>query len=442
MAAGCRKLELYPWQFDALRRFNRTILQDGTVRRFFAAFCGTGAGKSRFGSVWSLVTHQRIAAELLAAGETRQPLGLIVAPTYRHLERFAVGELLSVVRGTAHAARYSRHDGVLEFAPATGGGRAYCGSADRPESLEGAHIDWAWVDEAGLTSDLTWAVILARTQIRLAPVLLTSYWYSLQWCYTEWWQRWQAGDPAYDIVNYPSTANPKVSKAEFERLRRVMDERLFQMRHEGRPARMVGQVYAGAWNPADPVLHCDAPAVGPDWLCWLGVDQGYAPDPFHAVVMAECPDTGVIYAIGEYRANEKLTTENAVALTRLIDRLGVRAQTKRAYVDPANKQGLADLRAALRRVQQADPTLLPLDIAVNPAHNAVEAGIEAVFEAFKSGRLRIVRGRCPALVRELELYHRDPQGDLVKANDHGPDALRYGLYSWRRRATLAELGLG
>jgi hypothetical protein len=51
-----------------------------------------------------------------------------------------------------------------------------------------------------------------------------------------------------------------------------------------------------------------------------------------------------------------------------------------------------------------------------------------------------VRDRCPNLVRQLRTYRylrsshlglnpQDARGDVLKADDHAVDALRYGLYS-------------
>jgi hypothetical protein len=51
-----------------------------------------------------------------------------------------------------------------------------------------------------------------------------------------------------------------------------------------------------------------------------------------------------------------------------------------------------------------------------------------VSERIRTGRLRIVRGACLPLVRELGMYHYDPDKRLeepVKEDDHAVDSLRY-----------------
>lgn len=430
-----KRVELYPWQGEALQQFRKRRLDDGTVQRFFGAFCGTGAGKSRFGAVWSLTNHIRAARRLQQSGEDREPLGLIVAPTYKHLDRHAVGELEKTVRNTAYRGLYKSQKGEYHFPEAAGGGMAYCGSADTPTSIEGAHVDWCWVDEGGLTKDMLWTILQARTMIHQAPILITSYWYWLQWCYTDMWLPWQQGDLSRKILCFPSTANPSVDPDEFNRIRATMDPRLFQMRHEGKPARLVGQVYAGAWDPSDEVSHCERFDIPKDWPKWIGLDQGYHPSPFHAIFLTQNPEGGERYAFAEYRADSKLTREHAVALTVLAHRLGVAGQLDFAFGDPSNKQGLADLQDALRSVDIGS-AYAPLDIRIAKAYNAVEPGIEYIYGAFKTHQLRIIRGACPVLVGELELYHRDQRGNIVKERDHGPDGLRYGDYSWSLRSTV------
>jgi hypothetical protein len=419
-----KEVALYPWQYLALKEFQPRQLADGQQQRFFGAFCGTGAGKSFFGAVWALDQHIRIARRLAGS---RSPLGLIIAPTYRHLDRHAVGNLENLVRGTTHQGTYRMGHGEYAFSAAAGGGKAYCGSADHPTSLEGAHVDWVWIDEAGLTKDLLWDILRARTQITQAPILVTSYWYSLQWCFTRLWQPFEQGDQSVKLLCFPSTANPNIDPAEFARIRDSMDARLFQMRHEGRPSQMVGLVYGAVWSGCQ----CDPFPLPKDWQLTIGCDQGYSPAPFHALLHAQDPDaedeTG--YVVAEFVDRASTTAAKAKALTAWVRRFApwVSDVHIRLYGDPSNKQGLADLRHEMSKQEN------PLNISVLPAQNAVDAGIEAVYSLLVLGKLKVMRGRCPELSREMDLYHRDDLGNIVKQNDHGPDALRYLVYSRARR---------
>jgi hypothetical protein len=71
------------------------------------------------------------------------------------------------------------------------------------------------------------------------------------------------------------------------------------------------------------------------------------------------------------------------------------------------------------------------------ANNPVLTGIVTTTGVIKSGRLRVMRGRCPSLVDQMERYSFpvDPvTGNLatenpIKKDDHLPDCLRYILHT-------------
>lgn len=66
-----------------------------------------------------------------------------------------------------------------------------------------------------------------------------------------------------------------------------------------------------------------------------------------------------------------------------------------------------------------------LGLNVNNAIKSVEAGIYAVWSALKAGQIKVFAS-CQRTIQEIENYHRDENGKIVKENDHIVDALRYG----------------
>ena len=76
-----------------------------------------------------------------------------------------------------------------------------------------------------------------------------------------------------------------------------------------------------------------------------------------------------------------------------------------------------------------------LGLHLTEADNAVEAGIYQVWERLSTGRLKIAKS-LGNLRRELRLYHRDDRGRIVKANDHGVDAMRYLMLSGEQVARV------
>lgn len=69
-----------------------------------------------------------------------------------------------------------------------------------------------------------------------------------------------------------------------------------------------------------------------------------------------------------------------------------------------------------------------LGLQIQPANNAVEAGILEVYERLSTGRLKIFN-TLRNLLAEYRLYRRDEKGRIVKEFDHALDALRYGCMS-------------
>lgn len=73
-----------------------------------------------------------------------------------------------------------------------------------------------------------------------------------------------------------------------------------------------------------------------------------------------------------------------------------------------------------------------LGLRLEPAVNAVEAGITEVWNLLVSGRLKVQEHLHPWL-SEFRKYHRDEKGKIVKANDHLMDCTRYFIVSGRHQ---------
>jgi hypothetical protein len=66
-----------------------------------------------------------------------------------------------------------------------------------------------------------------------------------------------------------------------------------------------------------------------------------------------------------------------------------------------------------------------LGLNLTPADNAVTAGTTLVWNLLSTGQLKIAR-HLTHLLRQMKIYRRDEKGRIIKRDDHGPDALRYG----------------
>lgn len=112
---------------------------------------------------------------------------------------------------------------------------------------------------------------------------------------------------------------------------------------------------------------------------------------------------------------EHLTTEAEVVNYTLAMMQECNGTITKVYVDPSAKS----FRNAL--------TLAGV-YGVTPAINDVEDGINKVMDFLGNDRLFIV-DTCTNLISEMVTYSRTPDGKIIKKHDHGPDALRYEIYT-------------
>jgi hypothetical protein len=77
-----------------------------------------------------------------------------------------------------------------------------------------------------------------------------------------------------------------------------------------------------------------------------------------------------------------------------------------------------------------------LGLKLDPAVNAVEAGITETWNLLVSGRLK-VQEHLRNWRNEFRKYHRDEQGKIVKSGDHLMDATRYLVISGRSQMRVA-----
>lgn len=124
------------------------------------------------------------------------------------------------------------------------------------------------------------------------------------------------------------------------------------------------------------------------------------------------PDDDVLYIYDEYYQGEQRPEVHAVAIKskgNWIPNVIDPASRGRSQID-GNKMITLYIQSGLQ---------------VQPANNAVEAGIMEVYTRLATGRMKIVRQKCKNLVDELRMYRRDDNGKIIKEKDHLADTIRY-----------------
>lgn len=156
------------------------------------------------------------------------------------------------------------------------------------------------------------------------------------------------------------------------------------------------------------------------WPRCYGMDVGW--NRTAAVWGARNNEDGVIYLYSEYYRGQAEPVVHTEAIR-------ARGKWIPGVIDPASKG----------RSQKDGSQLLyeyrEMGLDLEPAVNAVEAGIYAVYQMFSAHKLKVFKSLRNWL-NEYRLYQREMDGRIVKQNDHLMDAMRYLIMSGRDRMRM------
>lgn len=372
--------------------------------RFTAAIAGTGGGKTAVGALWSYNAINNVWNKF-----KKPSLGMIVAPTYKVLERATVPALLETFADTPLEGRYHKH---LSYYETAYGDKIWCQGADNPGGLEGGQFDWVWGDEAGQFHLTVWDALQGRTGAKRSPILFTTTPYAFNWLFNDFYQRWKSGDQDYNVVQWNSIENPTYSREEYERAKRTLTPDKFKMRYQGRFERLEGMVYPNINKiitdvTIEEILSKEGRIVG-------GMDFGWN-DPYCAVLGLLEDSTDILWVFYERYLPETTIESHADALPKFLDRRPVWfCDHQPEYILKMRRGGHV----------------------CRPANKAIIPGIDAVNARINTGRLlvssQVTNKRSPAfLVEGMQYYYKNKDGTFIgdkpdpECEDHACDAYRY-----------------
>jgi hypothetical protein len=398
-------------------------------KRFIAVLAGAQSGKTSWGPWW---LWREIG--LRGAGDY-----LAVTSSYDLFKLKMLPALREVFEHVMRSGRYWSGDRIIELAdPATGQflakraddpmwGRIILRSAESGGGLESTTAKGALLDEAGQDSFTveSWYAILRRLALNLGRAMITTTLYNFDWLKSEVYDRWEAGDPDYEVVHFDSTENPAFPASEWDRARASMPRWKFDMQYRGRYERPAGLIYDSFDDRAHVVPRFELPG---HWPRHLGLDFGGVNTA--GLFYAEEPGTGKLYLYREYRAGGRTAAEHAAAL-----KAGEPMVPRCVGGSHSEGQWRAEFRAAGLPVQEPDC-------------REVEVGIGRVYGAHKAGQI-LVFADCEGYLREKRAYSRklgkDGQPTEAiedKSTYHLLDAERY-IVGWLKRPTPpARVGAG
>src|SRR3990167_1036074 len=272
-----REVRMLPGQASLLANFAATTL---------AAIAGTGGGKTILGYWW---LHSRMETY---PGYTWG----MAEPTYSLLRRVILESsdpdrpgLEDYFRMVGHHPDYHAVDHILN----TDFGKIYLGSADDPDSMQGAAVRGYWLDEAGQMRLLAYETARQRVSMMRGQVLLTTTPYDLGWLPTEEKQKADGRDVA--VETWRSIDRPGFPMESYEREKRLLPPWRFAMLYDAQFERPAGLIY-NAFNEAVCVI--DRFPIPKNWHIYVGHDFG--PDNPAALFTAIDPATAFRYRYHEY----------------------------------------------------------------------------------------------------------------------------------------------
>lgn len=394
--------------------------------RHVAFFGGYGSGKTRAGA--------EMALDLACANPGCA--GIVVSPTWQMLQRTTLRTLREAIPRQIVASEHLSERRIR----LVNGADVFFGSADKPGSLEGTNLAWAWLDEARLVSAESWRVLQGRVRDararRLQLVVTTTP-------ATGWLSEFFDGSEGRAHFHGSTAENAaNLAPGFLDSLRRSYSQRLAEALIDGRFAMISGAVYS-EWDESRHLVDWDDDGRH---ALLLGVDVGVRSPAVVAAHLVARPTitrcgsivpAGSLVVVDEWVPDETPTIRLAPAMRqRWPDPQAVYVDKAGGARDQAGGASsihylAAEYGAGIVRAE-TDParTWIPHGVALVQARLAPVGGGRPHLYVSR----RLVDGPARGIVRAMRGY-RYPEGRSGRAisdhpwkdgtHDHVADALRY-----------------
>lgn len=212
---------------------------------------------------------------------------------------------------------------------------------------------------------------------------------------------------------------PWLDEARKQQMEEDTEPHLRAARRSGRPSMGSGNVYPIAIEAL-----LVEPFKIPDYYKRLfALDVGW--NRTAALWAAIDPQTDTIYIYDEYYVGEQSPPVHAAAVR-------ARGPWIPGVIDPASQgRSQSDGNQLMSQYKQLGLNLLP-------ANNAVDAGIQAVWQRMTTGNIKVFN-TLYNFAEEYVLYRRDLKGRIIKEKDHLMDCMRYIQNNLARAKSLDQL---
>ena len=400
-----------------------SLLADERARTL-AAIAGTGGGKTQLGYWW---LHLRMMAD--------PGYGWLVAePTFAMLAKILINstdpnrpDLVEWFRQLGWHPDYKAVDKIIQ----TDYGKVLLSSADNPDSMQGAAVKGAWLDEGGMMSLIAHQTALQRVSLMDGQELITTTPYNRGWLKTEIADK--ADGDYIHVEKWKSLDNPAFPKHVYEEMRsgpNAMQSYRFRMMYDAEFERPSGMIY-GCFNADKCVI--EPFRIPKDWPRYVGIDYG----PVHTAVLwyAKNPSrykgwpSGTYFAYREYLEGNKSIDQHVRDLNAL---------SKGEDIVRKTGSGVAAERQWRREYSEKGFYIQECKI------NDVELGIDRVYALHQANGI-VYFNTLKHTLSQKEDYHRkldanqEPTDQIdSKAEYHFMDAERYLISSSTSRRPIFE----
>ena len=303
-------------------------------------------------------------------------------------------------------------------------------SADNPISLRAEELDWLILAEASaLTQDIFYQHLFARVEKRHGRVLIPTTPKGFNWVYETFRvpslqpghkDLFGRGNPKHDpafwsavvsaVPEYGDIQEPGIYSVEtIERARRTMPLPFFKEQFGGDFSSYAGLIYP--WDPRTMLV--EPFPIPQDWIHIIGWDHGSRDINPTAILFGSYDRVGNLFWWGEIYEGGKSVAEYWQKVRRI---LGLKVH-RLVSTDPSANQ----VRIELSQLGV---------YATFPQDKHIDARIIRMTQMLLGGQMKVLRGTCPNLEREINSWEWDeknPGKPRVGQPCHALDACGYGI---------------
>jgi len=243
-------------------------------------------------------------------------------------------------------------------------------------------------------------------------------------------ERGELGEHGYVSFNFPTSANPYISKDFIDKKEKTLPKKTFDMEYRGIWQSLRDTLVYYSFDPEKNIKPASllTNLLNNYGAKLVAIDFGFADNTGQLLGIVE-KFTGAIYIVGEYKA-EQLALSQHVGNFKTQEAQYLQGAPTMRYTDPSAAQLIHDMATSY-------------GYYTNPAMNKVDEGVDKVNALFYHEKLFIL-DNCKELVSEIKnMSWKNPKTKEVQRTkrhkhfDLALSTLRYMVYTWEMHKDLS-----